>query len=64
MTVPELTELAVSGGRQSEENARTVASHLANIRAKRNVRTRVEVALWVTRTGISATGAERTVSRA
>lgn len=95
MTVPELAELAVSEGRQSEEDstgtltrrelavalqvadgltnaqiakalsisARTVASHLANIRAKLNVRTRVEVALWVTRTGKSATGAERTVSR-
>jgi DNA-binding CsgD family transcriptional regulator len=89
MTVAELTELAVSGGRQSKEDptgiltrrelavalqvaggltnaqiakelsisARTVVSHLANIRAKLNVRTRVEVALWVTRTGKSATGA-------
>jgi predicted ATPase/DNA-binding NarL/FixJ family response regulator len=31
-------------------SARTVASHLTNIRAKLDVRTRVEVALWVSRT--------------
>jgi predicted ATPase/DNA-binding CsgD family transcriptional regulator len=32
-------------------SSRTVASHLTNVRAKLNVRTRVEVALWVSRTG-------------
>ena len=32
-------------------SARTVASHLANIRERLNVRSRVDVALWVTRTG-------------
>ena len=31
-------------------SARTVASHLTNIREKLDVRTRVEVALWVSRT--------------
>ncbi|WP_246595943.1 ATP-binding protein [Actinoplanes auranticolor] len=86
MTVPQLIELAVRGGRPNDEDptgvltrrelavamqvasgltnaqiakelsisARTVASHLTNIRLKLNVRTRVEVALWVSRTGRQA----------
>jgi len=36
-------------------SARTVASHLANIRTRLDVRSRVEVALWVTRTGATRT---------
>ena len=83
MTVPQLADLAVSGGQPIDEDptgvltrrelavamqvangltnaqiakelsisARTVATHLTNIRAKLDVRTRVEVALWVSRTG-------------
>ena len=35
-------------------STRTVASHLTNIRVKLDVRTRVEVALWVARTGKQA----------
>jgi DNA-binding CsgD family transcriptional regulator len=82
MTVPQLIDLAVSGGLPIDEDrtgvlthrelavamqvangltnaqiakelsisARTVVSHLTNIRAKLDVRTRVEVALWVSRT--------------
>ncbi|MEV7629806.1 LuxR C-terminal-related transcriptional regulator [Actinoplanes sp. NPDC089786] len=94
MTIPQLTDLALSGGLPIDEDptgtltrrelavavqvaqgltnaqiakglfisVRTVASHLANIRSRLNVRSRVEVALWVSRMKIE-TAAGRQLSQ-